>query len=340
MTKLIDWLKHNQLKSFFILTFSITWGLGFSFSCVLLRGQFMLLPLFVIALCGPALAGIIITAITNTEPKQGTKRAFWSAFFIAWILCAAVFITQNKLYYNNLLPIKLILVTVIPVAFVISMTYSRIPAVKSYMASLIPLRSSWGWAILGIALIGGMVPLSFAFGCLLNIQTIGDLNLPATGLKLIGLIIFKLLYQFFFFNAIGEEVGWRGFALPRLQAKTSPLIAAFIIALFWAPWHFFLWQAEGSPVLTCLHWLVRYVGTIIVSVLIVWIYNRSKGSILVAGITHAAWNTACGFIPIKDGLVLYPTSFLAVLVIILTDRMWKKLPPEHPTVYRSFLSSA
>ena len=205
---------------------------------------------------------------------------------------------------------------------------------------MIQLRLSWRWAILGLILIGGLVPLSFVFGCLLNLQSISDLSLPASGLKLIGLVVFKLIYQFFFFNAIGEEVGWRGFALPRLQAKTSPLIAAFIIALFWAPWHFFLWQAEGSPVLTCLHWLVRYAGTIIVSVLIVWIYNRSKGSIFVAGIAHAAWNTACAFISIKDGLILYPTGFVAMLVVILTDRMWIKLPPEHPTVYRLSPSNA
>ena len=71
-------------------------------------------------------------------------------------------------------------------------------------------------------------------------QSISGLRFPESDLTLIGLVAVKFLYQIFFFNATGEEVGWRGFALPRLQARTSPLIAALIIALFWAPWHFFL----------------------------------------------------------------------------------------------------
>jgi membrane protease YdiL (CAAX protease family) len=108
-----------------------------------------------------------------------------------------------------------------------------------------------------------------------------------------------------------------------------------IIAFFWAPWHFFLWQAEGSPVSTWQYWLERYVVTSIGSVLVVWICNRARGSILVAGISHAAMNTAEAFIPISNGQIAYLTCFAAALVVILVDRMWKKLPPDHPAVYRS-----
>jgi len=339
MTKLTNWIEHNQLKTFFILTFSITWGLGFSFSSVY-RGQFIFMPLTAIALCGPALAGIIITMITNTRPKQGTNKVFYSAFIIAWIVCVAVYLTQNRLFFNNLFPTKLVLVTVIPVAFVISMAYSRIPNVKSYLISLIRVRLVRKWLIAAIVFIGGLAPLSFVIGNLLGIQSINDIRLPGSGLTLIGLIAVRFIDQILFFNATGEEVGWRGFALPRLQARTSPLMAAFIIALFWAPWHFFLSQAEGAPVLNCLYWLVKYVGIIIASVFIVWFYNRSQGSILVAGIAHAAWNTGAAFIPIKDGLILYPTSFIVVIVMVLVDRMWKKLPSDHPAVYISPLSNA
>jgi membrane protease YdiL (CAAX protease family) len=104
----------------------------------------------------------------------------------------------------------------------------------------------------------GLILLSLAVSSFLDRQSIGELRSPETGTTLIGLIALKFVYQLFFFNATGEEVGWRGFALPRLQARTSPLIAALTIALFWAPWHFFLWRAEGSPVLTWQYWLERY----------------------------------------------------------------------------------
>ena len=77
-----------------------------------------------------------------------------------------------------------------------------------------------------------------------------------------------------------------------------------------------------------------YIGHILASVLIVWICNRAKGSILVAGFAHAALNTAQAFIPFRDIRSLYPTMFIAVLVLILVDRMWKNLPTDHPAVYR------
>ena len=157
--------------------------------------------------------------------------------------------------------------------------------------------------------------------------------LPRTGLALVGLIAVKFIYQIFFFNAVGEEVGWRGFALPRLQARTSPLIAALIISIFWVPWHFFLWQTERAPDLTLQFWIEMYVGITLLSVFIVWICNRAKGNILVAGIAHAAVNTAFDFIAIQDRQLLYLIWLVIALVIIMADRMWKKLPSDHPAVY-------
>ena len=130
---------------------------------------------------------------------------------------------------------------------------------KSYLSSLIRLRGVWGWSLLALVLIPALILLSVLISSLLGRQPIAAHQFPETGLALIGLVTVKFLYQFFFFNATGEEIGWRGFALPRLQTRTSPMIAALIMAFFWIPWHFFLWQAEGKPVLT-LQYLDRAVS--------------------------------------------------------------------------------
>jgi membrane protease YdiL (CAAX protease family) len=134
----------------------------------------------------------------------------------------------------------------------------------------------------------------------------------------------------FFFNAAGEEVGWRGFALPRLQAQVSSLVAAVVIGLFWAPWHFFLWQAEGRSVLTLSFWSIYLVGQILFSILLAWFYIRPGGSILVAGIGHVSLNTASAFIPLQNLNILNLTLAAIALLLIIMDRMWKKLPPHHP----------
>jgi membrane protease YdiL (CAAX protease family) len=340
MTKLTDWIKRHQIAAFFIITFAITWGLGLSYVAVYL-GMYLLLPLGFIATCGPALAGIIISALSNTQPRQGSRKAPWIAFLIAWVVSALVWLAHttfvDQVPFSPALVI-LTLVSVVPVAFVISMAYSRIPAVKRTVSSLTRLHGVWGWSLLALVFYPALILLSISVGSLLKQQPIAayQFPVPETGPALIGLIAVKFLYQFFFFNATGEEVGWRGFALLRLQACTSPLIASLIVACFWVPWHFFLWLSQGAAVTTWDFWMKNGFMIIFSSIITAWFYNRSKGSILVAGIVHAAGNTSARLLLIQDWYIyLLLLKAVAALVIILLDRMWKNLPPDHPAVYRS-----
>jgi membrane protease YdiL (CAAX protease family) len=68
------------------------------------------------------------------------------------------------------------------------------------------------------------------------------------------------------------------------------------------------------------------------SVIICWLYNRSRGSILVAGVAHASANTAFAALQNFDMTGLALTFYGFVVVIVLADRMWKKLPRDHPAV--------
>ena len=337
MNHLADWIKRHQVAAFFVITFAITWGLGFSYDAVINKGADLLAPLVFIATCGPALAGIIVSTICNDHPRQGKKRTTWLAYIIAWVISA--FVCLANLTFINHSPfspvlVAFIFVAVVPVAFVISMAYSRFPAVKSYLASLVQPRGVWGWILVGSALFPGIFLLTTAISSLLGLAPVSAFRLPGSGLTLIGLIGVTFLYQLFFFNATGEETGWRGFALPRLQARTNPLTAALIIGFFWASWHFFLWQAERRPVFDWQFWAEMYVAHMLGSLIIVWVCNRAGGSILVAGVTHAAANTVQAFIPMPDGRVLLSICLVTALALILVDRMWKKLPSDHPAVYQ------
>ena len=338
MQKLTNWIKQHQVIVFFAIAFAISWGLAFSWDAVLNRDQGLLLPLAFVTVCGPGLAGIIISAIINTQPKQGSRKAFWIAFLVAWVVATLVCLANSKFIEKTSLSTALIVVftiSVVPVAFILASAYSRNPSVRSYLASLIRMRGVWGWALLALALFPALLLISIPLGNLLNKQPLSSYQFPEISLSLIGLVIVKFLYQFFFFNATGEETGWRGFVLPRLQTRTSPLIASLIIGVFWATWHFPFWQAQGQPISAVEFLVAMYIGHTLASVLIVWICNRAKGSILVAGFAHAALNTAQAFIPFWDIRSLYPTMFVAILVLILVDRMWKKLPADHPAVFKA-----
>jgi membrane protease YdiL (CAAX protease family) len=337
MHRLTEWIKKHALITFFVLTFAITWGLGFSYRAVIQQGNYLLAPVAFVATCSPALAGILIASITNTQPRQGSRKSFWAASLVAWVLAAGVFIAHNRL--SNPMPLSapaliVILVAVLPVALVISMAYSTNPAVRTLVAPLLRLRGVGGWALLALALPLACIVLASLVSKLLGRYYLVSSQLPDADPAMLGRAAITFVYQLFFFNATGEEVGWRGFALPRFQARVSPLVASLILGLFWSPWHFFLWQAEGRPVLSPPFWGERYYTHILATLLIVWLFNRSRGSILVAGVIHAAANTVFAFFPRLDWPVYNGVMVVLVAALIVGDRMWRRLPAEHPAVYR------
>ncbi len=91
----------------------------------------------------------------------------------------------------------------------------------------------------------------------------------------------------------GEEVGWRGFALPRLQARHSALVATLLLTLGWALWHvplFFYRPGYASmDALGVVGWLFSLLTG---AVLLTWLYNESRGSILVVALFHGAVDVA------------------------------------------------
>lgn len=96
----------------------------------------------------------------------------------------------------------------------------------------------------------------------------------------------------------GEEIGWRGYALPRLQSRYSALYSALVIGLIWALWHVAVYIRSFNPV-----WFAWYVVSVIAkSVLITWAYNGTRGSLLLATLYHAMWNTSGIFLPITTRL--------------------------------------
>ena len=83
---------------------------------------------------------------------------------------------------------------------------------------------------------------------------------------------------------LGEELGWRGYALPRLLARTSPVAAATILGLVWTLWHVpaFLFSGIVATPLSDLGWYA--LGTVGLSWLMTALFLRTNGSVLIAGI--------------------------------------------------------
>jgi membrane protease YdiL (CAAX protease family) len=89
---------------------------------------------------------------------------------------------------------------------------------------------------------------------------------------------------------VGEEIGWRGFALPHLLATRKPWEASTIIGVLWGLWHLPLFFVAGMPQFG--HPIVPFIGyTIALSVILTVLAQRTAGSVIVATLFHGSVNT-------------------------------------------------
>lgn len=334
---LFRWIASHQVTSFFIITFMITWGLGFSYIAVM-REKYLFLPLMFLATCGPALAGIIVACISGSGRQETRKRLSWLAFVISWVVVTLVFVA-NQFFVNkgplSTALVVLVAVSVLPVAFIVNLAYTRFPVIRGFKLKSTQSGSNLLWIIIAFLVFPFLTIISALAGKLLGQDSPSLASLPVTGFSLAGLFAVKFLSQFFYFNGTGEEVGWRGFALPRLQAQTSPLIAGLVLSLVWVPWHLFLWIGEGRDVVTFMFWISSYLLHIPSGIILCWVYNRSRGSLLAAGIAHASANTIVALVQPIEMNIMIIIFIIFTAAIILVDRMWKALPENHSAVQRN-----
>lgn len=88
---------------------------------------------------------------------------------------------------------------------------------------------------------------------------------------------------------MGEEIGWRGFLLPRLRSRHSDIYASLLVGLAWGLWHLpDLWpfQARYTP----RDLLIFMLDIVLISVVYTWLLANSQGSLLPVGLFHATYN--------------------------------------------------
>ncbi|MFX0002424.1 MAG: CPBP family intramembrane glutamic endopeptidase [Promethearchaeota archaeon] len=176
--------------------------------------------------------------------------------------------------------------------------------IKKLLGGFLKWKVSIKWYLAGFLLM--IAPLVFAgFYLLFGGQAPG----PTPGLS------FPLILAYLFFTLLSgplsEEAGWRGFVLPRIESRFNALISSLILWLIWSCWHIPLYFVEPREPLYILFPLY-----LVITILMTWGYNNSKGSLLIMVIFHFSFNFNGAFITGYFGLLPKTIFYIAGGVMI------------------------
>jgi CAAX protease family protein len=150
-----------------------------------------------------------------------------------------------------------------------------------WLRQIVLWRVGLGWylfTLIGIPmiLVLGVIVLP---GALASFKGLASLVPPRPWLSMIVYV--------FLHGPLGEEPGWRGFALPRLQRLHGPLVASLILGPLWALWHLpMFWVPAWSFPPTLPNIGLFVIASIPFTIIMTWVFNNTKGSVLMAILVH------------------------------------------------------
>jgi membrane protease YdiL (CAAX protease family) len=214
------------------------------------------------------------------------------------------------------------------VAAVAASSYEGGPAAgRALLGQLARWRAPLRWYV--TAVLGPVMVAGGAFGMWM---ATGGSAPPAEALAQWTLLPVFFLYIFVFGGGVGEELGWRGYALPRLQARYGALVASVLIGLLWAGWHIPAWFIPGSGQ-DAISFPTFVVSTTAAAIVLTWVYNSTDGGLPLVIITHTVFNL-CSTGPWFRALVALPPErrgldpfllltsgvvIVAICVVVLSD---------------------
>lgn len=181
--------------------------------------------------------------------------------------------------------------------------------VKALLGRVVQWRAGWVWYVVAIGL-----PVVLTVAAQLLHRLLGGAVASGPGDPVVLIAILALL-------VVGEELGWRGYALPRLQARFGGLGASVVLGVLWAAWHLANATIPG---------LERYwdafpafaLFVVAQTILFTWISNHARGSVLIAWLFHAAINVSGSQLAIGNPVRQWWLSGAVFGVVALVVLAW------------------
>ncbi|MEP7174158.1 MAG: type II CAAX endopeptidase family protein [Aestuariivirga sp.] len=156
--------------------------------------------------------------------------------------------------------------------------------VKSLLAATFRWKVNPIWYVAAIGLPFASQYLSVLLNPLFGSAAPAWGNIPPV-MEIIPMVALLLVFS----GPIGEEIGWRGFALPRLLEKYAALSASLIIGAVWAIWHLPLILVNDFTAYGALM-------PVVASIVFTWVFQNSRGSVLLAILMHASYQNSVRYL--------------------------------------------
>ncbi|MEZ5012151.1 MAG: CPBP family intramembrane glutamic endopeptidase, partial [Bacteroidales bacterium] len=175
---------------------------------------------------------------------------------------------------------------------------------------LVPVRANASWYLVAIFLL----PLA---GILINILK-GD---PVKIMELPGREVLTLLLAILISGPLGEELGWRGFALPLMLKRQSAISAALLLGLIWGLWHLPSFFMSGLPQVE-LQIPVFIIAALSLSVIVTWIFVNTNYNLFLTFLFHYTLNFTYTLV---GSAFIYMTMVQVVIALLVLVIFGKEL---------------
>ncbi|QRN83467.1 CPBP family intramembrane metalloprotease [Chloroflexota bacterium] len=174
------------------------------------------------------------------------------------------------------------------------------------------------WLFVAIFLMPIFGLLTLAIMMFFKIEMPWEYGLSPAMIVPIGLLIWLV-------GAVPEEYGWRGYALPKLLEKYSPLVASLLLGVIWGVWHLPLHLISTTTQYAIPIW--QYILQIILlTFMFTFLHLKSKGSVLIAGLFHAFGNITGAVLPywvLNSGRwISFSLMAAFVVFVVIKEKFW------------------
>ena len=275
--------------------------------------------------------------MTSTHRTVSPVTFFVLTYILSWTIWVVLILGASQISEGISSIVRLFGVLMPAISALFLTLWAGRSGIKKLLARFKIWRVNSKWWLAVILIYPGMLIVA---GLIYNFFVADSVSLlPVTAGTLIANVIFLSI------ATLGEEIGWRGVALPALQKKYSPFNSSLILGLLWSIWHLPFWLLIGTLAqFGTFYFVMNFLFIVPTTFFITWIFNKTNGSMLLPVVFHVVFNVVnVAIFPVTGSAgafaVFITMQFIVMLMIIPSLRKSNYYPSGNITQVKKAIAT-